>query len=650
MKERLIYDVIMPSKPIHLDFGKSTVSEADMTMMTKLGYFKEADKGLVRFGGEETIPKPKNDEVVVFESFFKAGLRFPLHGMIVEVLEKFKIYFHQLTPNAIVRLSVYIWALQSQGVEPLADAFCRVHELHYQTKAREDGLHENFGCYNFAYRKDMKTLVVSYRTKWPTGWKSEWFYVKIDEEKEKIVQSPLKLIFGLTKSQCNMTPGDPCQDVVYEFRIVSEHIGSRDLVQEYLASRVFPTLRKWCMPKLEEEKKEGELVRLPYQFKFKKHFKEPCQEWLDTIEVMCNEILGNYTKKEDQLMTAAFGSRPKRRLNRVMDALHFEYPNYERLNKGAEGQKRKRVVSVVGRQAARMVKEDEEKLKKRKLSPEPTTVAPKKRKVAALKQKATDIEEETPASPSATDVAEILKVMTESLPIKLSPLVPYLTKLFQKKKEPSVAKKAAGPKKQRIITVTEAIEETPRPASASKAPTIESATAIEAAPAEAATAKAEPIEDANLESTLSNIDKILLDMATEEAAAAAEETMATVPEKEKEIAEDASEEENFNFQNLIGKDLSKAEKEELREYAISCGYQPGALLFGGVDDERLGCARDQTVAKVIGTLSKSIGFPKLETDISRYRRQHIVDSLFYSNFKVKDFIQLFIVFNNEGVF
>jgi hypothetical protein len=34
------------------------------------------------------------------------------------------------------------------------------------------------------------------------------------------------------------------------------------------------------------------------------------------------------------------------------------------LNKGAEGQKRKRIVSVVGRQAARMVKEDEEILKK----------------------------------------------------------------------------------------------------------------------------------------------------------------------------------------------------------------------------------------------------------------------------------------------
>jgi hypothetical protein len=291
-----------------------------------------------------------------------------------------------------------------------------------------------------------------------------------------------------------------------------------------------------------------------------------------------------------------------------------------------------------------MVKEDEENLKKRKLSPEPMAVAPKKRKAAALKQKATDIEEETPTSPSATDVAGILKVMTESLPTKLSPLAPHPMKLFQKKKEPSIAKKAAGPKKRRIITVTEAIEETPRPASASKAPAVESATAIKAAPTEAATAEAEPTEDANLESTLSNIDKILLDMAAEETATAAEEGVATVPEKEKEIAEDASEKEDFNFQNLIGQELSKAEKEELRDYAISCGYEPGALLFGGIDDKSLGCLRDRTGAKVIDTLSKSIGFPKLETDISRYRRQHIVGSLLYSNFKVKNFSSTFYCF------
>jgi hypothetical protein len=89
--------------------------------------------------------------------------------------------------------------------------------------------------------------------------------------------------------------------------------------------------------------------------------------------------------------------------------------------------------------------------------------------------------------------------------------------------------------------------------------------------------------------------------------------------------------------------LSKAEKEELHDYAISCGYQPGAMLFGRINEESLGCIRGQIGAKIISTLSKSVGFPKLEADISRYRRQHIVGSLFYSNFKVKFFPRLFIV-------
>jgi hypothetical protein len=40
------------------------------------------------------------------------------------------------------------------------------------------------------------------------------------------------------------------------------------------------------------------------------------------------------------------------------------------------------------------------------------------------------------------------------------------------------------------------------------------------------------------------------------------------------------------------------------------------LLFGGVDEEILGCIRDLVGAKIIGTLSKSVGFPKLEVDIS----------------------------------
>jgi hypothetical protein len=245
-----------------------------------------------------------------------------------------------------------------------------------------------------------------------------------------------------------------------------------------------------------------------------------------------------------------------------------------------------------------------------------------------VKPRTTDIEEEVPSTPPAANVEEILKVMTESLPLKLSSLGPQLIKLLQKKEEPAAIKKPAE-KRRKIITVIEAIEETPSSASAPKT------AAAEAAPAEASTSEAAVAEATNLANTLTDIDEMILNMAEEETAAADEETPAAVPEKEKEFAEDTLEERNFNFQNIIGQELSKAEREELRDYAISCGYKLGALLFGGVAEESLGCLWDRVGAKVVSTLSKSVGFSKLEAELSRYRWQHIAGSLFYSNFKVK---------------
>jgi hypothetical protein len=187
-----------------------------------------------------------------------------LNEMIREVLDNYEIFLHQLTPNTIVRLSIFIWALRSQGIDPNAEAFCRVHELYYQTKAKEDGLHENFGCYNFTYRKDTKAPVLNYRTKWPTGWKSEWFYIKADEKKREklktMVMSPLSLSFGMTRPLWNMKPGSPCQLAIAEFRVVAEHISTRDLVQEYLANRTSLTLSGFNMPKLKGTKKTLELV------------------------------------------------------------------------------------------------------------------------------------------------------------------------------------------------------------------------------------------------------------------------------------------------------------------------------------------------------------------------------------------------------
>ena len=110
--------------------------------------------------------------------------------------------------------------------------------------------------------------------------------------------------------------------------------------------------------------------------------------------------------------------------------------------------------------------------------------------------------------------------------------------------------------------------------------------------------------------------------------------MATVPDKGKEIDKTPSDEGDFDLRHLGGQELSEEDREELKEYAISCGYQP--IIFAP--------ARSRIHPKILlstppkskdlGTLSKSIGFPKLEVDVSGYRQQHIFGSLFYSNFKV----------------
>jgi hypothetical protein len=226
-------------------------------------------------------------------------------------------------------------------------------------------------------------------------------------------------------------------------------------------------------------------------------------------------------------------------------------------------------------------------------------------------------------------VVEILKVMTNSPPFKLlSPLGLKLTKLLQRKETPSATEEnIEGQKKRRIVNIMQAIEQTPPSTSATKA-------AIPADAEDAGEAEAE-----ELAATMSEIDRlvseVVADVAAEETSVAAEENMAAVPDEGKEIDNTPLDERDFDLWHLGGQEFSEEDNLELKEFAISCGYQPGSLLFGEVDEEILGCIRDRAGAKIIGTISKSVGFPKLETDISCYRRQHIVGSLFYSNFKVR---------------
>jgi hypothetical protein len=121
-----------PWWPSHTIFRKSTIKQIQVDAM-RGRYFR--DMSIMRVGGDSTAPAPEENEVVIYRSFLKAGLRFPLSKFVVEVLKIFQIFLHQITLEAIIRMGIFVWVVRSQGLEPSAKCFCNMHELLYETKA-----------------------------------------------------------------------------------------------------------------------------------------------------------------------------------------------------------------------------------------------------------------------------------------------------------------------------------------------------------------------------------------------------------------------------------------------------------------------------------------------------------------------------------
>jgi hypothetical protein len=93
------------------------------------------------------------------------------------------------------------------------------------------------------------------------------------------------------------------------------------------------------------ESSEGELVRLKYTFRYGDKFDEPNDVWLKCIKVTSDELLGSYSKAEDNALSTAFGGRGKKRLNIVFDVIGFVYPDYRYPLRG-QGKKRKSTITV----------------------------------------------------------------------------------------------------------------------------------------------------------------------------------------------------------------------------------------------------------------------------------------------------------------
>jgi hypothetical protein len=103
-------------------FGPLTLTLSRIHRMIDNGYFTN---GMGHELGEETVSESGDDKAVLFEEFFTATLRMPLHPVLAAILLKYQIQIHQLTPIAIVQSSKYIWAVTSFGGVPSTEGFAK---------------------------------------------------------------------------------------------------------------------------------------------------------------------------------------------------------------------------------------------------------------------------------------------------------------------------------------------------------------------------------------------------------------------------------------------------------------------------------------------------------------------------------------------
>jgi hypothetical protein len=270
----------------------------------------------------------------------------------------------------------------------------------------------------------------------------------------------------------------------------------RDIIQEHIAYRVWPLVDSWEMPKeTTAESSEGGLVRLKYTFRFREKFDEPNDDWLKCIEATSDELLGTYSKAEDDALFAAFGGRGKKRLNRVFDAISFVYPDYHYPLR-RQGKKRKTVVSA-------------------------TTVVPKGKKMKVLTHRPRYIEpsvvpefgEGTSSTAEAKQASPTLQSAEESIVVPKVPtvgpakakddvaeeprfektmIIPEILSPPAKTELPEVQKApAATPKRRRMASVLDAVMETTK--ALSPAPTKKIAETVKVQ-AEAEAGPSVPIE------------------------------------------------------------------------------------------------------------------------------------------------------------
>jgi hypothetical protein len=404
---------------------------------------------------------------------------------------------------------------------------------------------------------------------------------------------------------------------------------------------VWPIVNDWEMPKeVAAGSSQGSLVYLNYTFRYRDQFDEPNDDWLNCVGATSDELLGAYTRAEDDAMTLAFEGRGKKRLNRVSDVIGFVYPDYCYPSR-KQGKKRKVAASAIS------ATPKGKKIKVLTHRPRYIEMA-RVPKLAEGTSSNAEPEFPTPANTKG-ESNEVPKVMgQEKAELAEAPKRPAEAKektveelelesagqpkILSPSPEPELLKVSKIPAitpKRRMASVLDAVLEStraPTPASAKEA-------------AEAATTRAEveagpsvPIETGPVKTIEQDIEQRHLDatLILEKEGASKKVKFPTPEAFTKGL--------DFIIRHASGKQLSEGQVSEAKHYARELKYPKGSLVYNGTDEyDFLYCLPDNKEISVCQDLVRNIGFLKLEAGLSAMSKDNLADSLTYNSLKVKMF-------------
>jgi hypothetical protein len=462
--------------------------------------------------------------------------------------------------------------------------------------------------------------------------------LKAREDIKEVIMRSIWSRFGLRRPKIEIDETvKACQRA---FSTVSSFIGTRDLVQEHIAFRVWTLVDSWEMPKVTiTDSSEGGLVRLKYTFRFGDKFDEPNDDCLKCIEATSDELLGAYSKVEDNALSAAFGGRGKKRLNRVFDAIGFVYPDYRYPLRG-QGVKRK--IASSGKVAASAITTEPKGKKMKVLTHrsryiEPAVIPEFGEGASSAAEKETIPPAQRTEEPAIMPKLPSVKLVETKVDKAEKPKIEEIVKMLEilsPSAEATVPKaqngSAATPKRRRMANVLDVVLETTK--TLSPAPTRKIAEAPKAQP-KAETKHAE-VEAAIIQAETEAGPSVPTEMERNDPTEKSTEQIAT-EKTETPSPEAPNKSIDYIIRHASGKVLSLEEMLEAQHYAQKLKYPKEALVFNGSGEEDfLYCLLDNKEISVCREIGKSIGFPKLEDGLSILSKDELADSLAYNSIKV----------------